>query len=118
MAEEQVGFDMENSGININYLRIAERFFTQEECQLIRSAGLEAFFEVLGAEGSLCEISRTGSVRRVVRLFRSSPRKMEQGSSPCVIRHCVPARRQGGVLLRQRKIIRDTVGLKDDSGML
>lgn len=119
MAEEQVGFDMEKLRDNINYLRIAERFFTQEECQLIRSAGLEAFFEVWVRKEAYVKYLGTGLSEGLSGFSAAAPGKMEQGSSPCVIRHC-----DAGIDVKAAyccasgKIIRDTVCLKDDSGML
>lgn len=46
MAEEPVGFDMEVIRERVNYDKIAKRFFAEEECKLVLSAGLEAFFDV------------------------------------------------------------------------
>lgn len=46
MADEPVGFDLEIIRDKVNYEKIAQRFFTAEECDWILSAGPEAFFEV------------------------------------------------------------------------
>ncbi|MEL7654579.1 MAG: 4'-phosphopantetheinyl transferase superfamily protein [Bacillota bacterium] len=46
MAEERVGFDLEVYRENINYGKIAQRYFTEEEHEFISNAGLDAFFEV------------------------------------------------------------------------
>jgi len=46
MAEEPVGFDMEVCREKINYEKIAQRFFTKEECEWIHSYGLDAFFDI------------------------------------------------------------------------
>jgi len=46
MAEETVGFDLEVCRQKVNYEKIADRFFSQEESQYVRSAGLDAFFEI------------------------------------------------------------------------
>ncbi len=46
MADEPVGFDMEVCRETVKYKKIAERYFTDEECNLVVSKGTGAFFEV------------------------------------------------------------------------
>ena len=46
MADETIGFDLEVCRENVNYEKIAQRFFTEEERDWILSVGLEAFFDV------------------------------------------------------------------------
>jgi len=46
IAGESVGFDLEILRDNVNYEKIARRYFTEEEYQWILSAGPEAFFDV------------------------------------------------------------------------
>lgn len=46
MAEEPIGFDLEVYRENVNYEKIAQRYFTKEEYEFIRTKGVEAFFEV------------------------------------------------------------------------
>lgn len=46
MADERVGFDLEVCREQVNYEKIAKRFFTKEEHDWISSIGQEAFFEV------------------------------------------------------------------------
>ena len=46
MAEESVGFDMEVPRENVNYNKIARRFFTKEEWEWILITGLDAFYDV------------------------------------------------------------------------
>jgi len=46
MAGEPVGFDMEVVRERVNYDKIAKRYFAEEECKLVLSSGLEAFFDV------------------------------------------------------------------------
>jgi len=48
MAEEPVGFDLEacSKREKINYEKIARRYFTEEECELVLTDGRDAFFDV------------------------------------------------------------------------
>ena len=46
MAEEPVGFDIEVPRESLNYIKIAQRFFTKEEWEWILIAGLDAFYDV------------------------------------------------------------------------
>ena len=46
MAEEPVGFDIEVPRESVNYVKIAQRFFTKEEWEWILIAGQDAFYDV------------------------------------------------------------------------
>lgn len=46
MGEEPVGFDMEVCREKVNYRKIAKRFFTEDECDLVLDAGPEVFFDL------------------------------------------------------------------------
>lgn len=46
IAEEPVGFDMEICRNNVDYLKIARRFFTEEEYDLVHSGGQDVFFDI------------------------------------------------------------------------
>ncbi|MDD3168662.1 MAG: 4'-phosphopantetheinyl transferase superfamily protein [Eubacteriales bacterium] len=46
MAAEPVGFDLEVIREGVHYMEIAQRFFTEEECEWIVEAGADAFFDV------------------------------------------------------------------------
>jgi len=46
MAAESVGFDLEVIREKVNYEKIARRFFTEDECELILTNGADAFFDV------------------------------------------------------------------------
>jgi 4'-phosphopantetheinyl transferase len=46
MADETIGFDLEVCRENVNYEKLARRFFTEEEHAWILAMGQEAFFEV------------------------------------------------------------------------
>lgn len=46
MAQEPVGFDMEEFRDKVNHIKIAKRYFTEEEYQYILKMGLEGFFDI------------------------------------------------------------------------
>lgn len=46
MSHEPVGFDLEVCREKVDYLKIARRFFTEEEYELVRSGSSDTFFDI------------------------------------------------------------------------
>lgn len=90
MAEEKVGFDLEVFRENVNYEKIAKRFFTEEEHEFIGITGLEAFFDVWVRKEAFVKYLGSGlaegldsfSVIKGGRFLNEVVRKEEAGREP------------------------------------
>ncbi len=98
MAEEPVGFDLEVCREKVNYEKIARRFFTKEECELILSNGLDAFYDVWVRKEAYVKYLGSGLAEgldsfSVIENGERSPKVLSKKSEaqdrlPCFIRSC------------------------------
>jgi len=98
MAEEPVGFDLEVCREKVNYEKIAQRFFTKEECELILAEGLDAFYDVWVRKEAYVKYLGTGLAEgldsfSVIKDGERSPEVISKKSKaqdrlPCFIRQC------------------------------
>ncbi len=88
MAGEQVGFDMELIRDNVDYIKIAGRFFAKDEYRLIQSVGPEAFFEIWVRKEAYVKYLGTGLSERLSGFSTAAPGKMTRGDTSCFILPC------------------------------
>ncbi len=98
MGEEPVGFDMEVCREKVHYEKIARRFFSEEECGLILSAGRDAFFDVWVRKEAYVKYLGTGLAEGLDSFTVAAGGKLmseviskksgNERTSPCFIRSC------------------------------
>jgi len=98
MAAEPVGFDLEVYREKINYKKIAQRFFTKEECDFILVEGLDAFYDVWVRKEAYVKYLGSGLAEgldsfSVTENGELSPKVISKKSEvqdrlPCFIRSC------------------------------